>query len=474
MKYKKLLSTLLIPILMLIGSIQAHALGKDSFDTNNIYKTIREISSSEYGGRLTGDKGNIKTQEYIQKYFKTIGLEPLGDNKTYLQEFDIVVPSLNGNCYFKVLDKNKKVIKDYIYGTDFKENPYGASTNGIVNGTARVKLSDGGNILLMSNGRIGEQEVDYQMDITLKEKGIKAVVSPTNMNYRFRSPYKLQSNYPEGIVKVMVTKKVFDELMNYQKDGYTLEIKSSLQVKKIKANNVLGVIRGKNPTLPPLILSAHFDHVGLDADGVLYPGALDNASGVAVLLESARVLKSVKNLERTVIFAAFNGEEVGLVGSEYFVKHPPMNIKAAECINFDMVATTTDMPLSLLSYGADDAFSKELEAIAKANGIKTKLLNENNSDHGPFCANGINAVTLIYDDVTKIHTPKDDLSNIDSIKTLEVFSLVSSYLSSRNIETAFSYKVQNTGRDYKFLIISLGFVAVFAIIALSKNRKQSR
>jgi Zn-dependent M28 family amino/carboxypeptidase len=98
----------------------------------------------------------------------------------------------------------------------------------------------------------------------------------------------------------------------------------------LTAKNVIAVLPGANPALngQALIVSAHYDHLGYgwpdaraDAKGQLYPGADDNASGVAVMLELARLMVMANERpERSVIFASFAGEEAGLLGARHYVK----------------------------------------------------------------------------------------------------------------------------------------------------------
>ena len=101
----------------------------------------------------------------------------------------------------------------------------------------------------------------------------------------------------------------------------------------LPAKNVIAVLPGANPAFngQALIVSAHYDHLGFGwpdaragAKGQLHPGADDNASGVAVMLELARLMANARP-ERSVIFAAFAGEEAGLLGSRHYVRaagHP--------------------------------------------------------------------------------------------------------------------------------------------------------
>jgi hypothetical protein len=100
------------------------------------------------------------------------------------------------------------------------------------------------------------------------------------------------------------------------------------------AENVYGVLRAGPEAV---IVSAHYDHLGRDEQGVIYPGADDNASGVAVLLALARVA-AAKQHQRTLIFAAFGAEEVGLVGAAVYLDEPIVAIEdTVAVINFDMV-----------------------------------------------------------------------------------------------------------------------------------------
>jgi Zn-dependent M28 family amino/carboxypeptidase len=98
--------------------------------------------------------------------------------------------------------------------------------------------------------------------------------------------------------------------------------------------NVIGIVPGGDRAV---LVSAHYDHLGVDEDGVVYPGADDNASGVAVMLAMARAA-SAAPLEDTVLFIAFGAEEPGLIGSGAYVQKPiwPLD-RTAAVINFDMV-----------------------------------------------------------------------------------------------------------------------------------------
>lgn len=467
---------------ILLFNVLAYA--GESFDLNNIYSTINELCQEKYRGRLAGDKGNEMAAQYIQQYFKEKGLIPAGDNGTYLQAFQVVVPVIDGGCSFKIYDAAGKKVKEYTYGRDFKELSSGASTAGTVKGTLSDDLYSSSPIYLEKSKAEGESLYTYDEDKKLLSCGIKAVIVPSSWDLRFRTPYKLQQLFSNGLIKITVNEDIVPELMSYSKKGCIFEIKSPLSIQKKTVSNVIGILEGWDPTLPPLVLSAHFDHVGFDADGTIYPGALDNASGVAMLLECINVIINTGSSQRTVIFAAFNAEEEGLVGSSYFVQHPPMDISKSECINFDMVGSVKDLPLSLLCCDSRNMFSREMASLARSLMVNTNMLYESNSDHAPFNAAGINALTLIYDDVEKIHTPYDTIENISIDNLRTVATIMENYLAyngkvivqDTEEEKAVSAPLASNAGDSYLLNITALAIAIGAVLLqvymISSRRKK--
>lgn len=467
---------------ILLFNISAYA--GENFNLNNVYSNINELCQEKYRGRLAGDKGNALATQYIERYFKENGLKPAGDNGTYLQSFQVIVPVVDGTCSFKIYDMNGKMIREYQYGEDFKELSSGASTAGTVKGTMSADLYSSSPIYLEKTKAAGESLYTYNEDNKLLSCGIKGVIVPSSGDFRFRSPYKLQQLASDGIIKIAVQEDIVPELMTYSQKGYIFEIKSPLSIKEKTVSNVIGILEGWDPTLPPLVLSAHFDHVGFDADGTIYPGALDNASGAAMLLECINAVKNSGSNQRTVVFAAFNAEEEGLIGSSYFVQHPPMDISKGECINFDMVGSAKDLPLSLLCCSSRTSFSKEIANLAKSLMVNTNMLYESNSDHAPFNEAGISALTLIHDDVEKIHTPYDTIKNINIDNLKDVVALMDNYLTCNGKvivqetinETAVSAPiastVNNSGLNMAALGIAIG--AILLQICMIYLRKKQR
>ncbi len=219
-------------------------------------------------------------------------------------------------------------------------------------------------------------------------------------------------------------------------------LKASVRMKPVfhsghvQSANVVGVIPGSDPQLKNeyVLLSAHLDHVGIgepvDGDD-LYNGAMDNASGVATLLEVARMLRASGPPKRSVILLACTAEEVGEWGSQYFAEHPTVDGKQIVAnINLDMYLPL--FPLKILrAYGlGESTLAAQTEAAAKEIGVEVQDDPEPErntfirSDQYSFILKGIPALFLSFgynpgtpeEEITnqwfekRYHAPSDDLN----------------------------------------------------------------
>src|SRR6185369_2602824 len=129
------------------------------------------------------------------------------------------------------------------------------------------------------------------------------------------------------------------------RDSVVTNCTVGVEIHKIEktGHNVIGYIDNQSTTT--VVIGAHYDHLGYGGEGSLYRGAPaihngadDNASGTAAMIEIARRLKSSNDKKNNYLFMAFSGEEKGLLGSNYFVKHPTIDLKSVNyMINMDMV-----------------------------------------------------------------------------------------------------------------------------------------
>jgi hypothetical protein len=193
----------------------------------------------------------------------------------------------------------------------------------------------------------------------------------------------------------------------------------------LTGRNVIGLLPGHDPVLRNqcIILGAHYDHLGLggfggldpDSTGKVHNGADDNASGAAMLIEVAQRLAATPTA-RTVVFIAFSGEELGLLGSEYYVKHPvyPLSTTLA-MINLDMVGRLRQK--RLIVYGAQTAkeFPKLLDSLNWYAGFDLKAQGDGYgpSDQSSFYAAGRPVLHFFTDLHEDYHRTTDDWEKIN-------------------------------------------------------------
>ena len=194
----------------------------------------------------------------------------------------------------------------------------------------------------------------------------------------------------------------------------------------VKARNVIGVLPGSNPAFAneAVIVSAHYDHLGRSGPGVrvgeigqVHPGADDNASGVAVLLELARTLANAGAPPRTLVFVAFSAEESGLQGSKHYVANPlPVPLAGIRAVlNLDTVGRLGNGEVTALATGTAAEWQHVFRGITFSTGIATRSIPGagQSSDQQSFIDRGIPAVQLFTGAHLDYHRVTDTADKID-------------------------------------------------------------
>ncbi len=190
--------------------------------------------------------------------------------------------------------------------------------------------------------------------------------------------------------------------------------------------NVVGLIPGRNPAWPrqSVVVGAHYDHLGLgwpdvheEDVGKIHPGADDNASGVAVLIEVARVLAKDWQPERNVIFVAFSGEEAGRLGSQHYVIHTtgwPV-AQTMGMINLDSVGRLGQNKLSVLGTASAREWPHIFRGVGFVTGVPVQSVADDwgASDQRSFLEAGTPAVQLFSGLHLDYHRPTDTADKID-------------------------------------------------------------
>ncbi|MBE6050407.1 MAG: Zn-dependent exopeptidase M28 [Clostridium sp.] len=374
------------------------------FATSYVKHNIEYLSSDEFKGRLCGSEENLRVVNEISNLFKKYNLKPL--DKDYKENFNALIPIKNNKTPSLEIMNNSCLIKNFCLGKDFKDDFLNFKTSSI-------EFTNKDRIDIYSNGfSIFKDGIEYLFCIN------------SNNSFSFRSSFFANSHY--GFV-IQITTFTFNEILNSLRSGYTLKVQMPYEIKEKELNNVVGKINGFSSKLPPLILTAHFDHIGSDSLNTIYNGALDNASGISFLLELARTFSSLKFPQRDIIFVALNGEEMGLLGSNAFASKYKEKLHGATVINFDMIGVD-NIPITFI--GGKDTQSNSstllnnLERLCDLKNINYLESYANSSDHASFIKNDFDSITISHADTTNIHTPNDTAEKISASAINNVYDLV--------------------------------------------------
>ena len=205
---------------------------------------------------------------------------------------------------------------------------------------------------------------------------------------------------------------------------------------RIQGRNVGAVLRGADPVLKDewVIVSAHYDHLGVRG-GVLYPGADDNASGVAMMLEVARSLAAAPDPpRRSLMFIGFDLEEAGLFGSRYFVAHPPVRLEQVVLfITADMIgralAGVCENHVFVLGTEHAPGLRPWIDQAAKDRPLTVGLLGSdllvlNRSDYGPFRSRQVPYLFFSTGENPRYHSPEDRPETLDYAKLAAISQMI--------------------------------------------------
>jgi hypothetical protein len=439
-----------------------------------IQQHINYLASDDLKGRDSGTEEIFEAANYISEEFNNYALKPLYDG-TYLQEFPFIKSielTENNSLDFKVDSENITSVlsKDFItlafsgngnidsdlvfagFGISAPNLEYddykGIDVNGkiviVMRNTPepdvphsefdaysplRKKASvarDKGAIGIIFVNPYDEHKVeDDLIDFDYDRGG--AITEFPVVNVKRSSIENLFTaegfNFKDQYNKIIETKKT----SSFEFKNSSVSIKTEIKEVESISWNVGGYIEGNDPELKNeyIIIGAHFDHLGMGGDGSLYRGdepqihngADDNASGTTGVLELAEKFSHKKNnLKRSLVFLTVSGEELGLLGSNYFVNNMPFPTEdAISMINMDMIGRLKDS--SLIVYGTGTS-SNWKEILNKQNNYGFNLtFNDEGygpSDHSSFYGKKIPVLFFFTGTHEDYHKPSDDSEKINS------------------------------------------------------------
>jgi len=215
--------------------------------------------------------------------------------------------------------------------------------------------------------------------------------------------------------------------------GKKLSLKTSIDSKLIRAQNVVGVLPGTDTT-EIIVIGAHYDHLGIH-DGWIWNGADDNASGTVGVMSIAKAFAATgEKPEKTIVFCAWTGEEKGLLGSRYFAEHPYQDAKMLLNLNYDMISRdNTNDTLGVkcsMNYTKAYPVLKELtEKNIKAYDLSLDVAfrpaarPRGGSDHSSFSAKDVPIMYFMAGFPPEYHQPDDHIELVNFPKMTDIIKL---------------------------------------------------
>ena len=215
--------------------------------------------------------------------------------------------------------------------------------------------------------------------------------------------------------------------------GLTINLRTGIAPHIIPAKNVLGLLPGDGSTEETIVIGAHYDHVGVvprqfqrdDQTPMIHNGADDNASGTAAIIELARALADGQKLHRNLLFIAFDGEEMGLLGSQHFVQQPTVPLEDIPVmVNFDMIGRLSQGKYTVFSTHSGQGLPELVREYAEQFDLKYKAGGSmDGSDHASFLRQHIPALFVFTGMHDQYHQPEDDWELIDAEGAAQVLHM---------------------------------------------------
>jgi aminopeptidase YwaD len=496
---------LTLALLLVVGICRAEedssAKRKTLFNATTYVGHIRYLASDELAGRLPGTEGGLAASDYVARQFKELGLQPAGTEGSYFQPFTIRgLKKLNEErASLKVagLDRSWEIRRDWIplpyckpgkidgplafagYGIEAPDHGY--------NDYADFDATDKILLILRHEPKSDDPEADFGGETPSRhalfskkakvaaKKGAKAllIVNAPNRDPEKDELYPWQDwnthqTYAVPMVQIsrelanaileraqMPNLKTLQEKLDSERKPLSADLKDvtvevDTGVAYVEGRNVLGLLEGDGSSEEIIVVGAHHDHLGkvprsaggTDNKPVIHNGADDNASGTSGVLEMARAFAAGPRPHRNILFMTFDGEELGLLGSSHFVKHPTVALdKVRAMINLDMIGRVSQDHLAIFGVPSAKEFRDVVRRAAEAVGLEYEAPGTDagffsSSDQFSFYRQGIPVLFAFTGVHKQYHQPEDDWELIDgegAVKLLQMMYTVTHELA--NMET---------------------------------------
>ena len=489
-------SLLFSTLLTGIAAAAAGDLPTPKFDPQRYLAHIKYLSSPELKGRESGSPELGKAADYIARQFKAAGLKPV-DAKSYFQTFNVTSSARLGRhnqLAYTIGDKKKtaqaaqfsplnfsssgdftgKVVfagygitaREYSYddyaGIDAKDKfvivlrhePQEFDDKSVFSGkvytehaqffskAVNAKMHGARGVILVNDAANHADSDDLEPFATTAGPS-EAGVPYLQVKAEVVNQWLAQAGPHAGDLKTLQT-AIDKDLQNMSfalPDSVTVSVRTDVRRDSRPVNNVVGFLPGD--TAEYVVIGAHYDHLGPGRQfsmapsmaGTTHPGADDNASGTAGVIELARYFGAQGKRHRGIVFMTFAGEELGLLGSSYYVNHPTLPIEnAVAMINMDMIGRIRDGKVYLGGLGTGDSFNKLIDEVGKASSLTLERSDSSgygSSDHTSFTTKQVPVLFFFSGLHADYHKPSDTWDKIDApeaVKLLDVVAAATNHL----------------------------------------------
>jgi hypothetical protein len=485
------LPTLLIAALLLLPSpvTAARTKAQQNQSETDIKRDIFFLASAKCEGRGPNTKGIDHAADYIAKQFKEAGLKP-GWRKGWFQPFG--VPGSHGKVTLTSPEGHEVTLKpghEFVtLGHDQSGKAdggivfvgYGISVNKTYDDYAGVDVTGKTVVMLrglpkatgLLNPRIARSVSTLSTKIKIaKKQGAAAIIivndeatagnDDTPIDTSFLIFFQDDKPIPALVMRRAVLERMLPRRTtlrgiergigksrkpkSFALKGWKASIETQRGPELTRLKNVIGVLEGSgNLADETVIVGAHYDHLGYGNPNsslahsdkrAIHPGADDNASGTAAMIELARRFAAMPRTphRRRIVFIAFSGEELRLYGSAHYVKDPPFPLKdTVAMFNLDMVGRVKKDSKTALTrlltegHGTANSFKKLLDDAAKKHcfALSRRASGKGPSDHTSFCLKQIPVLFVWTGEHPQYHRPTDtaDLVPIAGVRRVVDFS----------------------------------------------------
>lgn len=420
-------------------------------DMSRARATIKKLASRGLHGRGYVKQGEHKAAAYLRGRFRQLGLQPLALD--YTQPFELDVNTFPGEISASSRNDGSDIGLGWELGRDFIAAPN--SGNGRIYGRIHVLDSTiftsalrqqwyqhqpfSSQVIWMRQTEADQLKklplaLQQHLDsaaawITIVSKLTASLASTQAAQPRIELLEKAIPNWTVNSVRYGPVTQTPENSVNLVAN---IKIDAQLQ-QHYQTQNLAAVIRGSAQPDSFLVVTAHYDHLGMMGRKAYFPGANDNASGVAMLLELAAYYTNPENRPAcSIAFLLFGAEEAGLVGSSYFVQHPLLSLPHIKfLLNLDLLGTGEDgitvvngklLPAAFARLERLNATGRYVPAI----GARGRAAN---SDHFPFSEAGVPALFVYTRGGSKAYHDVNDRSEALSLAGFEgVFKLLRAFM----------------------------------------------